>query len=57
MDGAMITSYVEEYDAALDALDAAKDTWAQTGIADRISLLQQVKDNLMAVAQGGHSHA
>ncbi len=50
MDGAMMTSHVEEYDVALDALHAAKDTWAQTSIADRIALLQQVKDNLLGVA-------
>lgn len=52
MDGAMMPSYVKEYDAALDALDAAKETWAQTSIADRIALLGQVKDNLMDVAAG-----
>lgn len=52
MDGAMMASHVEEYDAALNALDAAKDTWAQTSIADRIAVLQQVKDNLMDVAAG-----
>jgi acyl-CoA reductase-like NAD-dependent aldehyde dehydrogenase len=50
MDGAMTPSHVEEYDAALDALNGAKDTWAQTPIADRILLLGQVKDNLMTVA-------
>jgi len=50
MDEAMTASHVEEYDAALDALNAAKDTWAKTSIADRISLLDQVKDNLMTVA-------
>ncbi|MCX7560192.1 aldehyde dehydrogenase family protein [Sulfitobacter sp. F26204] len=52
MDGAMMTSHIEEYDAALDALDAAKDTWARTSIAERIALLQQVKDCLMDVAAG-----
>ena len=52
MDGAMMPSHVEEYDAALDALDAAKVTWAQTSVADRIALLEQVKDNLMDVAAG-----
>jgi aldehyde dehydrogenase (NAD(P)+) len=51
MDGAINTSYVDEYDVALDTLDAAKDTWARTGIAHRITLLKQVKDNLMNVAQ------
>ena len=50
MDEAMTPSQVEEYDAALDALNASKDTWAKTPIADRISLLDQVKDNLMTVA-------
>ena len=50
MDEAMTASHVKEYDAALDALNAAKDTWAKTSIADRISLLDQVKDNLMTVA-------
>ena len=51
MDEAMTPSHVENYDAALDALNAAKDTWAQTPIADRILLLGQVKDNLMTVAE------
>ena len=50
MDEAVTASHVKEYDAALDALNAAKDTWAKTSIADRISLLDQVKDNLMTVA-------
>jgi acyl-CoA reductase-like NAD-dependent aldehyde dehydrogenase len=50
MDGAMTPSHVEDYDAALDALNAAKDTWAETPVADRILLLSQVKDNLMTVA-------
>jgi aldehyde dehydrogenase (NAD(P)+) len=48
----MIAPHVEEYDAALNALDAAKDTWAQTSVTERIALLQQVKDYLMPVAQG-----
>ena len=51
MDGAMTPSYVEDYDAALDALNAAKTKWAQTSIADRISLLERVKDNVMIVAE------
>ena len=50
MDEAMTASHVKEYDAALDALNAALDTWAKTSLADRISLLDQVKDNLMTVA-------
>jgi len=52
MDGSMATNFVDEYDAALSALDAAKDTWAQTSKAERIALLGQVKDNLMKVSQG-----
>lgn len=44
--------WVEEYDEALAALDAAKDRWAQTSNADRIALLSQVKDGIMQVAQG-----
>ncbi len=43
--------YIEEYDTALTALNAAKDTWAQTSTEERILLLQQVKDNLMSVAE------
>ncbi|AGI67329.1 putative aldehyde dehydrogenase [Octadecabacter antarcticus 307] len=50
MDGAVMPSHLEEYDVALDALNAAKGTWAQTSIADRIALLRQVKDNVMDVA-------
>ncbi|MFT6675567.1 MAG: aldehyde dehydrogenase (NAD(P)+) [Sulfitobacter sp.] len=52
MDGSMIPAIVDEYDTALSALDAAKDTWAQTSNAERIDLLAQVKDNLMKVSQG-----
>ena len=51
MDGAMTPSHVEDYDVALDALNAAKTTWAQTSIADRISLLKQIKNNLLGVAE------
>ncbi len=52
MDGAMNAPDVEDYDAALNTLEAAKDAWARTSVADRIALLKQVKDNLMDVAQG-----
>jgi len=52
MDGHMMTFDMEDYDSALEALDAAKDIWAQTSVEDRISLLSQVKDNLMTVARG-----
>lgn len=51
MDGALNAPYVEEYDVALNALMRAKDTWARTSVGDRIALLQQVKDNLMSVAE------
>ena len=39
------------YDRDLAALDAAKHEWARTSVADRIALLQAVKDNLMRVAE------
>jgi aldehyde dehydrogenase (NAD(P)+) len=54
MDGAGDSgaAYVEDYDAALKALEAAKDRWAQTSVAERITLLQDVKEHLMPVAQG-----
>ena len=44
--------WAEDYEAALKALDAAKDSWARTGIQERIALLEAVKDSLMPVAQG-----
>ena len=50
MDGAMTPSQVKDYDVALDVLHGAKDAWTQTSITDRISLLDQVKENLMNVA-------
>jgi aldehyde dehydrogenase (NAD(P)+) len=40
----------KEYDEAINALNAAKDSWAQTPTAKRISLLVQVKDNLMTIS-------
>ncbi|KIN73336.1 aldehyde dehydrogenase family protein [Sulfitobacter guttiformis] len=51
MDGTMNAPHLEEYDAALHALDKAKDSWARTSVANRIALLQQVKENLMGVAE------
>ncbi len=39
-------------DTDLDALEAAKNDWARTSVADRIALLQAVKDALMPVAEG-----
>ena len=50
MDGAMTPSQVKDYDVALDVLHGAKDAWTQTPITERISLLDQVKENLMNVA-------
>lgn len=44
--------WAEDYEAALAALDAAKDIWAQTSAQERIALLAQVKDGIMAVAEG-----
>ena len=40
------------YDADLAALEAAKHTWARTPVAERIALLNAVKDALMPVAEG-----
>lgn len=39
------------YDADLHALDAAKDAWARTSAAERIALLERVKDALNQVAE------
>ncbi|MBZ0128649.1 MAG: aldehyde dehydrogenase family protein [Rhodobacteraceae bacterium] len=44
--------YVEEYDAALAELDAAKDDWARTGIAERIRILSDISDGIMRAAEG-----
>ncbi len=41
-----------EYDAALKALDANKQRWVETPLADRLALLQRIKDCLMPVAKG-----
>lgn len=37
---------------ALAALDAAKDQWAQTPIAERLVILQEIKDALVKVSEG-----
>lgn len=42
----------EALDAAVADLVVAKDTWAQTSIAERITILQQIKDQLMFVSEG-----
>lgn len=39
------------YDEALSELDAAKETWAQSSLAERIQVLGEVKDQLMTVAE------
>lgn len=38
--------------AALDALNAGKDAWAKTTVAERIQILQEIKDALVQVAPG-----
>lgn len=43
---------LDEYDVALEELDAAKDKWALTSVSDRIRLLSEVKDGIMAIAEG-----
>ncbi|RFP88031.1 aldehyde dehydrogenase family protein [Rhodobacteraceae bacterium 63075] len=57
LDAAQVTlqdqdSLFEAYDSALSELDASKDKWARLPIADRIRLLTEMKDGIMAVAQG-----
>lgn len=57
MDGAQLTynnqgDQFEGYDKALADLDAAKDAWARTSVAERIRLLTEMKDGIMKVARG-----
>jgi aldehyde dehydrogenase (NAD(P)+) len=40
-----------EIETALQALDAAKDSWAKTTVSERIALLDQIKDCLMPVSK------
>jgi len=42
----------ETLDAAVAELVVAKDSWAQISIAERITILQQIKDQLMLVSEG-----
>jgi len=42
----------EEYDAALAELNTGKDAWVRVSVADRIALLQGMKDGIMKVAEG-----
>lgn len=39
-------------DRDLAELDAAKDVWAATPLSQRVQILQQIKDNLLLVAEG-----
>ncbi|MCL6285838.1 aldehyde dehydrogenase family protein [Ruegeria sp. 2012CJ41-6] len=39
-----------EYDGALKTLDQAKQKWVQTGIQERLTILQDIKDALKSVA-------
>ncbi len=41
-----------ELDRVIADLGAAKDDWARTSNAERLLILQEIKDNLMQVAQG-----
>ena len=41
-----------ELDAAVAELNAAKDNWARTDTAERITILNEIKDHLMPVAEG-----
>lgn len=41
-----------ELDQAIAELHAAKDDWAQTGNNERLVILQEIKDNLLQVAEG-----
>lgn len=41
-----------ELDRVIAALDAAKDRWAKTAIAERLLILQEIKDCLMRIAEG-----
>ncbi len=56
MDGAQLTlenqpEFFGEYEAALADLDAAKDGWARSSLAERIGLLTQMKHTIMQVAK------
>lgn len=42
---------IPDYDAAVAGLVRGKDAWAQTPVAERIEVLQQIKDALMPVSQ------
>jgi acyl-CoA reductase-like NAD-dependent aldehyde dehydrogenase len=41
----------DDLDLAIQELDQAKDRWAQTDVAQRLSILAEIKDNLMTVAR------
>ena len=44
--------WLDEYEDALSALEAAKDNWARTSNGERLKILQEIKDGLMHVAEG-----
>jgi len=55
MDGTPITdrdAQFAAFDEALHTLDAAKDRWARTSVAERIRLLGAMKDGIRTVAEG-----
>ena len=45
------TNWAEDYGVALEALAAGADPWANTSAAQRIALLEQIKDALLGVAE------
>lgn len=44
-----------QYDAALHALSAARQRWAETSVNRRLALLRQIKDALRAIRWRGRS--
>jgi acyl-CoA reductase-like NAD-dependent aldehyde dehydrogenase len=48
----MIPSENPELDRVIGALYAARDHWARTSNAERLAILQEIKDNLLQVAEG-----
>jgi aldehyde dehydrogenase (NAD(P)+) len=44
--------WLDEYEQALADLDAGKDAWAKTTVAERLRILQAMKHGLMSVAEG-----
>lgn len=44
--------WADKYDDALRVLDSCKDKWAQLPVAERMQLLEAMKDGIMKVAKG-----